>query len=257
LHLSPNSPWWFSSDGSQRFDLRRPDGTCYVAERPTGAFLEVATRFHVIKRAELDERRLAAITVDADIRLADCLAARAASFGVTAEVSAGYPYNTVSQPWARRCTPSPRRTTPVRSGWAWVLSPTSSRSKPPPASRPASPLDTFPTAVHLLAEVQETPNKLGPDPGLGVGSIAHVVPFRASASVAQVSALKPSDPTTVHALADEHDTPKRYCQSPRGSMVSIVHVVPFRVSTNAARSPALLVYHPAATHTVAEVHDTP
>lgn len=25
------TPWWFGSDGSQRFDLSHPRGTCYVA----------------------------------------------------------------------------------------------------------------------------------------------------------------------------------------------------------------------------------
>lgn len=102
MHRATNGPWWFSSDGSQRFDLRRPNGTCYVAERPMGAFLEVAARFNVVKRAELDERAMAEITIDRDLRLANCLAPRAASFGVKAEVSAGYPYETVSHPWARR-----------------------------------------------------------------------------------------------------------------------------------------------------------
>ncbi|HEV2361517.1 MAG TPA: RES family NAD+ phosphorylase [Acidimicrobiales bacterium] len=101
MHLEGNGPWWFSSDGSQRFDLRRPNGTCYVAERPMGAFVEVAARFHVVKRAELDERRMAEITIDQALRLADCLAARAAGFGVKAEVSAGYPYETASHPWSR------------------------------------------------------------------------------------------------------------------------------------------------------------
>jgi hypothetical protein len=101
MHRAMNGPWWFSSDGSQRFDIRKPNGTCYLAERPMGAFLEVAARFHVIKRAELDERRMAEITTDRDLRLADCLAPRAASFGVKAEVSAGYPYETASHPWAR------------------------------------------------------------------------------------------------------------------------------------------------------------
>ena len=101
MHWAANGPWWFSSDGSQRFDLRRANGTCYVAERPMGAFLEVAARFQVIKRADLGDRRLAEVTIDRDIKLADYLAPRAASFGVKAEVSAGYPYKTVSQPWAR------------------------------------------------------------------------------------------------------------------------------------------------------------
>lgn len=66
-----------------------------------GAFLEVATRFHIVKRAELVLRGLAELTIDRELRLADCLSPLAAGFGVTAQVSVGYPYATVSLPWAR------------------------------------------------------------------------------------------------------------------------------------------------------------
>lgn len=34
-----NSPWWFGSDGSQRFDLEKPHGTCYL-----GTSIETAIR---------------------------------------------------------------------------------------------------------------------------------------------------------------------------------------------------------------------
>jgi hypothetical protein len=102
IHRDGLSPWWFSHDGSQRFDLPTPYGTCYLADRPMGAFLETLTRFVVVPVAEVATRRLATITLGHDLRLADCLDPVAAGFGVTATTSAGYPYQAVSHPWARR-----------------------------------------------------------------------------------------------------------------------------------------------------------
>jgi len=102
IHQDGQSPWWFSHDGSQRFDLPTPYGTCYVAEQPIGAFLETLTRLVVVPMVEVATRRLATITVAADLRLADCHAPAAAGYGVTATTSAGYPYESVSHPWARR-----------------------------------------------------------------------------------------------------------------------------------------------------------
>lgn len=102
IHWADLSPWWFSHDGSQRFDLPGPYGTCYLADQPMGAFLETLTRFVVIPAADVAARRMATITVASDLRLADCHAPAAAGYGVNATTSAGYPYETVSHPWARR-----------------------------------------------------------------------------------------------------------------------------------------------------------
>jgi hypothetical protein len=102
IHRSDFSTWWFSSDGSQRFDIPEPCGTCYVADRPIGAFLETLGRFSLVSEADVAVRRLATITLDVDLRLADCLSPAAAGFGVTATTSAGYPYSRESHPWALR-----------------------------------------------------------------------------------------------------------------------------------------------------------
>lgn len=32
MHRGEYGAWWFSSDGSGRFDLAPPDGVCYLAE---------------------------------------------------------------------------------------------------------------------------------------------------------------------------------------------------------------------------------
>jgi hypothetical protein len=66
-----------------------------------------------------------------------------------------------------------------------------------------------------------------------VGSIVHVVPFQASASVAQESALKVVTPTAVHAVAEVHDTPVNSLPSGQSLGVgSIAHVVPFQASAS-------------------------
>lgn len=102
IHRAGVGPWWFNSDGSQRFDLRGAYGTCYVAERPIGAFLETLGRVTTVSAADIANRRLATISLEVGLRLADCLDPAAAGFGVTATTSAGGPYRRVSLPWARR-----------------------------------------------------------------------------------------------------------------------------------------------------------
>jgi RES domain len=102
IHRAAFGPWWFSSDGSQRFDIPEPGGTCYLAERPIGAFLETLARLSVVLTDDVVTRRLAIIRIGPDLQLADCLNPVAAGFGVTATTSAGYPYSRVSHPWARR-----------------------------------------------------------------------------------------------------------------------------------------------------------
>lgn len=102
IHREGYDPWWFSHDGSQRFDLPGPWGTCYLAGAPMGAFLETLGRLVIIPGADVSVRRLTVITLTQELRLADCQSLAAAGYGVTATTSAGYPYEEVSHQWARR-----------------------------------------------------------------------------------------------------------------------------------------------------------
>ena len=113
IHRDGHSPWWFSRDGSQRFDLPTPYGTCYVADQPMGAFLETLTRFVVVPVAEVAARRLATLTLTDDLRLADCHAPAAAGYGVTATTSAGYPYE-ACRTHGRAASGGPALTNPLR-----------------------------------------------------------------------------------------------------------------------------------------------
>lgn len=87
VHRSERSPWWFSDDGSGRFDLSvKGMGTCYLAERPVGAFIEVFRTETVIPEQEVKARSLARLRAPAPTRLADCTASTARGFGVTAAI---------------------------------------------------------------------------------------------------------------------------------------------------------------------------
>lgn len=93
------SPWWFSSDGSGRFDLPAPHGTCYLAEDPVAALLEVTRGLTVLSEDFLAARRLFTTSLTTELRLADLTAPRAYSFGVTGELSATFDYDK-PQAWA-------------------------------------------------------------------------------------------------------------------------------------------------------------
>ena len=87
IHLAGRSPWWFSSSGDGRFDLPHGEtGTCYLAERPIGAFLEVFRSSTVVPAVEVAARRLSRLRPPRPVRLADCTATEARAFGVTAAI---------------------------------------------------------------------------------------------------------------------------------------------------------------------------
>ena len=81
-------PWWFSSGTSQRFDLDPPMGTCYLAEDPLGAFIEVFQDWMgaIVPAAEIEMRRLSTLSVPTAMVLADCTDQRGLAFGITAEI---------------------------------------------------------------------------------------------------------------------------------------------------------------------------
>ena len=101
IHRRDKSPWWFSNDGSGRFDMRREDqGTCYLAERAVGAFIEVFRTDTVIPQAEVDARSLSALAAPAKTTVANCTASAARSFGVTAAIHSQPDYN-ATRAWAQ------------------------------------------------------------------------------------------------------------------------------------------------------------
>lgn len=92
MHRGEYGAWWFSSDGSGRFDLAPPDGVCYLAETPLGALIEHFDGIDVIPQPDLEERRISILGQDKSLRLADCTSSHARSFGVDLALSAGSDY---------------------------------------------------------------------------------------------------------------------------------------------------------------------
>jgi hypothetical protein len=101
IHRSDRLPWWFSNDGSCRFDLLHEDeGTCYLAERPLGAFIEVFRTGTVIPEAEVRVRTLAQLRPPSATTLADCTATGARGYGVTGAIHSQPDYDR-SRAWAQ------------------------------------------------------------------------------------------------------------------------------------------------------------
>ncbi len=100
IHRTDVSPWWFSGDGTSRFDLRDgARGVCYLAVTAVGAFIEVFRRETVIPEAEVDARSLSRLVPPQRVRLADCTVARARRFGITGAIHTQPDY-AAPQAWA-------------------------------------------------------------------------------------------------------------------------------------------------------------
>ena len=101
IHREGQSPWWFSNDGSGRFDpVGIPDtGACYLAATELGAFVEVFRTPTTIAEDDIESRRLSVVTLGRELRLADLCSRRALTYNVTADVGAAGDYG-VSQQFA-------------------------------------------------------------------------------------------------------------------------------------------------------------
>jgi len=102
-HRRAKSPWWFSSDGTGRFDLTGSRGTCYLADAAAAALREALgeslVKAGVIDFAELDPRVVSVLRVQSPLSLADTTSPTAANHGITKEIST-VSYS-VPQAWAR------------------------------------------------------------------------------------------------------------------------------------------------------------
>jgi RES domain. len=92
MHREGHGAWWFSSDGSGRFGLERPNGTCYLAETPLGALIEHFDGIALIPQEDLDQRSISTLSPGRAFRLADCTSSRARGFGADLSLSAGSDY---------------------------------------------------------------------------------------------------------------------------------------------------------------------
>lgn len=91
--------WWFSSDGSGRFDLVPPTGTCYLATDAYAAIRE-ASRLGPVTPGWLADRELRRVApAEPGLRLAATTHRAAGSFGVTTELATLLPYD-LPRRWA-------------------------------------------------------------------------------------------------------------------------------------------------------------
>jgi RES domain len=100
IHRRENPAWWFCADLECRFDLLPPNGTCYVAEAPLGAFVEVFTDVTLVADEDIERRRLSSLHVPRNLRLADCTDPASRGFGCTGEIHTTIDYD-LTQRWAR------------------------------------------------------------------------------------------------------------------------------------------------------------
>ncbi len=93
IHRADRPPWWFSADGSGRFDpVGTGQGACYLAEQPLGAWVEVFRRRLLLADAELQGRVMTTVRIGRALRLADLTSRRGLAFGVTASLGADEDY---------------------------------------------------------------------------------------------------------------------------------------------------------------------
>jgi RES domain-containing protein len=93
IHRADRGPWWFSSDGSGRFDpVGSGLGACYLAEQPMGAWVEVFRKTMLIAEPDIRGRTRLSVRPGRDLRLADLTSRRALQFGVTASLGANEDY---------------------------------------------------------------------------------------------------------------------------------------------------------------------
>ena len=93
IHRSNKSGWWFSADGTGRFDpVGTGKGACYFADKPVGAWVEVFRKRMLLAEDEVLERSVYRAKLGRDLRLADVTSRRALQFGITASIGASEDY---------------------------------------------------------------------------------------------------------------------------------------------------------------------
>ncbi|WP_300676155.1 RES domain-containing protein [Nocardioides sp.] len=102
-HTATREPWWFSHDGSGRFDLSTPAGTCYLAADVQSAVLErlgpTLAAAAMISGTQADAMVVSTLTLG-PTRAADGTDTRAATaFGITREIGTVTPYGR-AQEWS-------------------------------------------------------------------------------------------------------------------------------------------------------------
>jgi hypothetical protein len=94
LHRTRYGAWYFSGDGSGRFDPAGTSGAgmCYLAMDPRGAWVETFRTMMTINEIDVNERALSIVTTDRPFALANLEDRKALRAGVTAALTSGADY---------------------------------------------------------------------------------------------------------------------------------------------------------------------
>jgi hypothetical protein len=93
IHRAVNGPWWFSQDGSGRFDpVGSGFGACYFGTAPLSAWVEVFRKPLLLAEETVLTRALFSAELGRDVKLADVTSRRALGYGITATIGAGDDY---------------------------------------------------------------------------------------------------------------------------------------------------------------------
>lgn len=84
-----------------RYDLPDPDGACYLALSPIGAWLEVFRTTRIVASEDVRRRRLLSTRPPHRIRTADLLAPSARGYGLTGDLHTHDDYS-LTRAWAKR-----------------------------------------------------------------------------------------------------------------------------------------------------------
>ncbi len=97
VHRGP--PWYFDSSVNGRFNPTQAPGrgTCYLADKPIGAFIESFRTIRTLTEADIEARVLSTIVLREDLVVANLAVKRALSAGVTAALTSGADYEEPQQ----------------------------------------------------------------------------------------------------------------------------------------------------------------
>lgn len=99
IHRADRQACFYSSDGSGRFDLAAPLGTCYFGSEALASFVEVFREAALVAESFVMTKELSLLRPRREARLADLAHPRSRRFGVTGEVHTTTDYET-TQAWA-------------------------------------------------------------------------------------------------------------------------------------------------------------
>ena len=101
IHSADLGAWFFNAEDTWRFNPCSVPGlgACYLAERPVAGLLESFKGVSVVDEQDVARKTHFTVTLEAEIRLADCCVPAAGDFGVNGEIHTTTDY-AKTQAWA-------------------------------------------------------------------------------------------------------------------------------------------------------------